>query len=141
MIKRKFVARSGEELKSRAELKWDKEGEHVIETVFGQGVVWSAYEPFKLHIGNTWYRVDFGHQLDNGNMVLVEVKESPFQPNIRDSITRVLVSSGLFPMFEWVIAFVIPAKRGGGWAVRRMEDGTWSDQAPIQPMDNKGDMK
>jgi hypothetical protein len=123
----RFVSKTGEELKSRTERKWDKDGPEIIREVFEKEVVWEKYEPFKLHIGNAWYRVDWAFQLESGEMVLVEVKESMMQPNVRDSLTRVLVASGLFPMFEWIVAFPQPLKSGGGWKIRRMVGDKWED--------------
>jgi hypothetical protein len=126
---RKFAAsRVGPGTKSRTEDRWLQEGKAQVEQLYGQPVLWEMYEPFKLKLGLTWYRVDFGYLLADGRLVLVETKQNQFQANYRDSITRVRMAQGQFFFFDFVVAHPNPKKSGGGWKLERLADKLYETQ-------------
>ncbi len=90
--------------RSKTEKDWSIVGAALIEEKFEATVQFWSYEAVKLAIGNSWYMPDFIYWLDDGRIIIVEVKGSKKQRGYRDSRTRQSVASGLYPCFVFVEA-------------------------------------
>ncbi len=64
----------------------------------------TEYEPLRFSVGGGWYTPDFLHILQDGRIVLVEVKGSRYQPSYRASRTKLKAAAEKFPYFYWLQA-------------------------------------
>lgn len=66
----------------------------------------TLYEPLSFNIPGGSYRPDFLHILQDGRLVLVEIKGSKRQPNYRDARSKLRAAAELYPWAAWVEARV-----------------------------------
>lgn len=106
--------------KSKVEEAWAENGGRAISTEFGQEVEPEVfYEPFVMRVAERLrYIPDFLHILEDGSIVLVEVKGSEFQRGFRSSLNKVKMVAKLYPMFYYIIAISTPK----GWQIRRIHE-------------------
>lgn len=92
--------------RSRNEEWWAAMGPILLGSEIGCQVQLTLYEPltFKLPGGN--YRPDFLHILEDGRLVLVEIKGSRRQPNYRDARSKLRAAAELYAWAAWVEARV-----------------------------------
>lgn len=62
------------------------------------------YEPLSLKVPGGRYTPDFLVLYNSGYFVLVEVKESPYQPSFRDCAAKLRASAELYPFFTFALA-------------------------------------
>ena len=106
--------------KSTQERWWAQWGHHLLAERMQQNVACTLYEPITWHLpGNVTYTPDFLHILDDGSLVMVEVKpvlhrinartgkrKAWTPPGYRDARVRLKVAAELYPWLTWYEAHI-----------------------------------
>ena len=90
--------------KSQYEEAWVKTGVPVLEDILGAKQIWFGYEPVKFVLGKPIYTPDFMHLLEDGRIVIMEIKGSRHQRGYRSSRTKLRTAAGIYPFFIWTLA-------------------------------------
>ena len=90
--------------RSKVESAWEQVGPVYIAAEFEARVVWTAYEPVSLRLPGGWYKVDFVHVLETGQMVFVEVKSRRGGYGYTNSRTKIHAAAEVYPFWTFVQA-------------------------------------
>lgn len=101
--------------KSTTEERWrEDDGIPALEKTMGSKVAWCGHEIFKFKLGKPIYTPDFIHIMEDGRVVVVEVKASRKQRGYRTSRDKLRTAAGLYPFFVWLLAV---GKKNGPWDI------------------------
>jgi len=103
--------------KSKYEKEWSLIGPTLLLEATGNHYQIVAYEPWSFLLGASKFTPDFLLMSEEGTIAIVEVKGSKHLKSYRDSRSKLAVSSGMFPMFDfWMSTF----DRKKGWSMEKM---------------------
>lgn len=90
--------------------------EHLTSRLFAGEILWFAYEPFKLRLGNTaFYTPDFFVVETDRTFTVYEIKGSWSAPNQAKSRVKLKSAAHTYWMFRFVAVTRRRKRDGGGW--------------------------
>lgn len=92
------------EYRSQTEQQYANLGPAIIADELGKAVVLTMYEPVAFYVPGSRYRPDFLHLMEDGEVVLVEVKKNRKLKSYRDSRAKLRASAETFPFFTWAMS-------------------------------------
>lgn len=109
---------------SEAEKAWESRGylTMFVDPYFPDGlrVESMQYEPFSINLPGGSYTPDFLVVLDNGMMVLVEVKMSKKARGYRDTRSKLRAAAAMYPWFIWIEARW-SGRREDSWTIEHID--------------------
>lgn len=107
---------------SLAERRWKAGGyEHLLESqwVDGAKMTMMLYEWYSFRLPGGLYTPDFNLFLDDGRLMHIEIKESAFARNFRDSRSKLRAAASLNPWFDFFMARL--DRKAGIWRIEYIE--------------------
>lgn len=91
--------------KSQSERDWATYGAMILAAELGARSNQQLYEPMTFNLPGNKFTPDWLHILEDGRVVIVEVKRNKHLQSYRDSRAKLRLSAATHPWFTWIMAF------------------------------------